>query len=278
VLHSGDQVEIITSKNQHPNKSWGKFVVTHHAKSVIKKWINKEEDDFINQGKEIWGKKIKKLKLTFTTAEISKLVLNLKYDSIKHFYKSIAQDKINLDEVLTATKEKENKDRVQELEFDKFANIARTDVGGILVDGKDSGLLYSYAKCCNPIPGDPVIGYITIGEGIKIHRKTCNNLLKISEKDPSKLVGVQWPQSENSLFVGGLSVLGEDSPGILNDLSHAIVSYQNTNIKSININTNDSTFEGNVTMYVQNIEHLNRIIERIKKIKGVYSVERFQSN
>jgi RelA/SpoT family (p)ppGpp synthetase len=278
VLHSGDQVEIITSKNQHPNKSWSKFVVTHHAKTVIKKWINKEEDDIINQGKDIWEKKIKKLKLTFTPSEISKLVLNLKYDSVKHFYKSIAQDKVNLDEVLTATKEKEKKDRVPELEFDKFANIARTDVGGILVDGKDSGILYSYAKCCNPIPGDPVIGYITIGEGIKIHRKTCNNLINISEKDPSKLVGVQWPQSENSLFVGGLSVLGEDSPGILNDLSHAIVSYQNTNIKSININTNDSTFEGNVTMYVQNIEHLNRIIERIKKIKGVYSVERFQSN
>ena len=278
ILHSGDQVEIITSKNQHPNKSWSKFVITHHAKTVIRKWINKEEEDIINQGKEIWDKKIKKLKLSFTPAEISKLVLNLKYDSVKHFYKSIAQDKVNLDEVLTATKEKEKKDRVPELEFDKFANIARTDIGGILVDGKDSGILYSYAKCCNPIQGDPVIGYITTGEGIKIHRKTCNNLIKISEKDPTKLIGVQWPQSESTLFVGGLSVLGEDSPGILNDLSHAIVSYQNTNIKSININTNDSTFEGNVTMYVHNIEHLNRIIERIKKIKGVYSVERFQSN
>ncbi|MDR3609027.1 MAG: bifunctional (p)ppGpp synthetase/guanosine-3',5'-bis(diphosphate) 3'-pyrophosphohydrolase [Ignavibacteriaceae bacterium] len=278
VLHSGDQVEIITSKNQHPNKSWGKFVVTHHAKAVIRKWINKEEDDFINLGKEIWDKKIKKHKLSFNQAEINKLVLNLKFDSVKQFYKAIAQDKINLDEVLLATEEKEEKkDRVPELEFDKFANIARTDIGGILVDGKDSGILYSYAKCCNPIPGDPVIGYITTGEGIKIHRKTCNNLIKISEKDSSKLVSVQWPQAESTLFVGGLSVLGEDSPGILNDLSHAIVSYQNTNIKSININTNDSTFEGNITLYVHNIEHLNRIIERIKKIKGVYSVERFQS-
>jgi GTP diphosphokinase / guanosine-3',5'-bis(diphosphate) 3'-diphosphatase len=277
VLHSGDQVEIITSKNQHPNKSWSKFVVTHQAKTVIRKWINKEEDDIINLGKEIWDKKIKKLKLSFNQSEINKLVLNLKFDSIKQFYKSIAQDKINLDEILVA-KDKEKKDRVPELEFDKFANIARTDIGGILVDGKDSGIFYSYAKCCNPIPGDPVIGYITTGEGIKIHRKTCNNLIKISEKDSTKLVSVQWPQAESTLFVGGLSVLGEDSPGILTDLSHAIVSYQNTNIKSININTNDSTFEGNITMYVHNIEHLNRIIERIKKIKGVYSVERFQSN
>jgi len=278
ILHSGDQLEIITSKNQHPNKNWIKFVTTHRAQTAIRKWINKEEEDIISQGKEIWEKKLKKLKLSFTPAEINKLTLNLKFETTKQFFKSVAQDKVNLDEVLTASKEKEKKEKVSDFEFQTFADIARNDIGGILVDGKDVGVLYNYAKCCNPIPGDPVIGFITIGEGIKIHRKTCNNLLRMSEKDPSKLIGVQWPQGESILFVGGLSVLGEDLPGILNSLSHAIVSYQNTNIKSININTNDSTFEGNITLYVHNIEHLNRIIERIKKIKGVYSVERFESN
>ncbi len=276
-LHSGDQVEIITSKNQHPNKNWIKYVTTHKAKTAIRKWINKEEEDIINAGKEIWEKKIKKLKLSFTTSDIAKLSGNLKFDSPRGFFKSIAQGKINLDEVLTATKEKEKKEKSAVLEFDNFANIARDDVGGVLVDGKKSGILYSYAKCCNPIPGDPVIGYITVGEGIKIHRKTCNNLIRVSEKDVSKLVPVQWPASEGSLFVAGLSVMGEDTPGILNDISHAIVSYQNTNIKSININTGDSTFEGSVTLYVQNLEHLSRIIDRLKKLKGVYSVERFES-
>jgi len=277
-LHSGDQVEIITSKNQHPNKNWIKFVTTHKAKTAIKKWINKEEEDIITAGKEIWEKKIKKLKLSFTTSDLGKLSGNLKYESPRSFFKSIAQGKVNLDEVLTATKEKEKKEKAGVLEFDNFANIARDDIGGVLVDGKKSGILYSYAKCCNPIPGDPVIGYITVGEGIKIHRKTCNNLIRVSEKDVSKLVPVQWPESEGSLFVAGLSVMGEDTPGILNDISHAIVSYQNTNIKSININTGDSTFEGSVTLYVQNLEHLSRIIDRLKKLKGVYSVERFESS
>jgi GTP diphosphokinase / guanosine-3',5'-bis(diphosphate) 3'-diphosphatase len=277
-LHSGDQVEIITSKNQHPNKNWIKFALTHKAKTAVRKWINKEEEDIINAGKEIWEKKIKKLKLSFTPSDISKLSVNLKYENPRYFYKAIAHGKVNLDEVLTATKEKEKKERQPVLEFDNFANIARDDIGGILVDGKQSGIMYSYAKCCNPIPGDPVVGYITVGEGIKIHRKTCNNLIKITEKDASKLVPVQWPEAEGSLFVAGLSVIGEDSPGILNDISHAIVSYQNTNIKSININTNDSTFEGSVTLYVQNLEHLSRIIERLKKLKGVYSVERFESS
>ena len=156
--------------------------------------------------------------------------------------------------------------------------MARDDVGGILVDGNKSDILYSYAKCCNPIPGDPVIGYITVGEGVKIHRKTCPELLRISEKDPSKLIPVQWPGTDSSLFVAGLTIMGEDSPGILNDISHTIVSYQNTIIKSININTDNSTFEGSVTVYVRNLEHLHRVIDRLKKLKGVYSVERFENS
>jgi GTP diphosphokinase / guanosine-3',5'-bis(diphosphate) 3'-diphosphatase len=276
-LHSGDQVEVITSKNQHPNKNWVKFVTTHKAKTAIRKWVNKAEDDTINTGKETWEKKIKKLKLSFTQNDVTKLLSNLKYDSPRQFYKAIAQGNINIDEILTATKETEKKEKVPALEFNNFANIARNDIGGVLVDGKKSGIMYSYAKCCNPIPGDPVIGYITIGEGIKIHRKTCSNLIRISEKDPSKLVPIQWPEGDSSLFVAGLNVMGEDSPGILNEISHSIVSYQNTNIKSININTSDSTFEGSVTLYVQNLEHLFRIMERLRKLKGVYSVERFES-
>jgi RelA/SpoT family (p)ppGpp synthetase len=277
ILHSGDQVDIITSKNQHPNKNWIKFVKTHKAKAAVRKWMNKEEEDIIEAGKEIWDKKIKKMKLSFTTADIVKLTLNLKYESPRLFFKAIGSGKVNIDEVLTATREKEKKDKTPVLEFSNFANIARDDIGGVLVDGKNSGIMYSYAKCCNPIPGDPVIGYITVGEGIKIHRKTCNNLIKISERDPSKLIPVQWPQSEGNLFVAGLTVMGEDSPGILNELSHTIVSYQNTNIKSININTHDSTFEGSITIYVHNLDHLARVIERLKRLKGVYSVERFES-
>ena len=278
VLHSGDQVDIIVSKNQHPNKNWIKFVTTHKAKSAIRKWINKEEEDIVNYGKEIWDKRIKRLKLTFTSADINKLSLSLKFDNSRQFFKAIAQNKINIDDILSASKEKGKTEKGNQIAFESFANIARNDIGGVIVEGSSSDILYAYAKCCNPIPGDPVIGYITIGEGIKIHRKTCANLLKISEKDPSKLVPVQWPEAEDSLFVAGLTVMGEDSPGILNEISHTIVSFQNTNIKSINISSNDSTFEGSVTLYVQNLEHLSRIIQRIKKLKGVYAVDRFEGS
>jgi guanosine-3',5'-bis(diphosphate) 3'-pyrophosphohydrolase len=278
ILRSGDQIEIITSKNQHPNKSWIKFVKTPKARSAVKKWMNNEEEKIVNSGKEIWEKKIKKLKLSFDSNEISKIASSLKFDNNAKFFTAIAQGEIFLDDILLPKRQVVEGEQEEKLEFEKFANIARTDIGGILVDGKKSGIMYSYAKCCNPIPGDPVIGFITVGEGIKIHRKTCVNLVNISKVDSSKLVMVGWPSSEDSVFVAGLTVRGDDNPGILNDLAHAIVSYKNTNIKSININTNESTFEGSVTVYVKNLEHLNRIIDRLKKLNGIYTVERFESS
>ena len=277
-LHSGDQVEIITSKNQHPNKNWLKFVRTQKAKSAIRKWMNKEEEKIVKAGKEIWSKKLKKLKLTFSTSDVSKIARKFKYDNNVQFYQAIAQGNVNLDKILAGNQEKTPDEQEKILEFEKFADIARKDAGGILVDGKSSGILYSYAKCCNPIPGDPIIGYITIGEGVKIHRKNCSNLINLSKIDADKLVAVQWPHTDGNLFVAGLNIKGEDSPGILNDIANTIVNYKNTNIKSININTNDSTFEGSVSVYVSNLEHLTNLIERLKKLKGLYKVDRFEGN
>lgn len=278
VLHSGDQVEIITSKNQHPNKNWIKFVTTHKAKAAVRKWINKEEEDIIEAGKTLWEKKVKKMKLSFSQSDLNKIITKLKFENIRHFYKSLAQGKINIDDILTASSIPEERSDVPELKFDKFTDIARGQRGNVIVDGDKKGIHYSYAKCCNPIPGDPIIGFITVGEGIKIHKKTCKNLLNLTQADSSKLFAVQWPSSEDSLFVAGLTVKGEDAPGLLNDISHAIVTYQNTNIKSININTVDSTFEGNVTVYVKNLDHLSRLVDRLKKLKNIYSVERFDQS
>lgn len=278
VMHSGDQVEIITSKNQHPNKNWLKFVKTHKAKAAVRKWMNKEEEKVAAAGKEIWEKKIKKLKLSFNTDDISKLARKLKFENNSLFFKAIAQGSLSVDGILLESKSKDTEEQDKILEFEHFADIARKDAGGILVDGKDSHILYDYAKCCSPIPGDPVIGYITVGEGIKIHRKTCKNLINLSKSDSSKLVPVQWPSTEGSLFVAGLLIKGEDSPGIVNEIANTIVSYRNTNIKSINISTNESTFEGNITLYVSNLEHLNILLERLKKIKGLYHIERFEGS
>ncbi|MEK6552174.1 MAG: bifunctional (p)ppGpp synthetase/guanosine-3',5'-bis(diphosphate) 3'-pyrophosphohydrolase [Bacteroidota bacterium] len=276
VIHSGDQVEIITSKNQHPNKSWLQFVQTHKAKNSIRKYLNKEEEKLLDSGKEIWDRKIKKLKLSFTSDDLSKLVRKLKFDNNRQFFRAIAQDKVNLDEILNPKVETDEKESV-EIAFDKFANIARNIAGGIVVEGDAKGFAYTYAKCCNPIPGDQVIGYVTIGEGIKIHRKDCKNLINMIKTNEERLVPVNWPKSDGAFFVAGLSIRGDDVPGILKDISNSITTYQNTNIKSVNITTNDSMFKGTITVYVKDLEHLTKLIERLKKNRGIYTVERFDA-
>ncbi len=272
-LASGDQVEILTSKNQTPNKSWLQFVRTHKAKSSIRKYVQKEEDRIVETGKEIWERKLKKYKLAFTPDDINELTIKLKFDNQSKFFVAVAEDRVDLDAILNPTELKE--DEINELEFDSFTKYARDSVGEVVVEGEHKGFVYNYAKCCNPIPGDPIIGFITIGEGIKIHRKNCKNLLQLSENSENRLVPVEWPGNKESYFLVGLSIKGEDRPGILKDISNSIVGFQNTNIKSVNISSTDSIFSGQIAIYIKDVMSLNKLIERLKKNKGVFSVERF---
>ncbi|MEW6702633.1 MAG: bifunctional (p)ppGpp synthetase/guanosine-3',5'-bis(diphosphate) 3'-pyrophosphohydrolase [Bacteroidota bacterium] len=276
ILHSGDQVEIITSKNQHPNKNWLQFVQTHKAKNSIRKYLNKEEEKLFEAGKDIWEKKIKKLKLSFTSDDLLKLARKLKFDNQRNFFRAVAQDKVDLDEILNPKIETEEK-TVPEVQFEKFIDTARGNAGEVVVEGDHKGFAYTYAKCCNPIPGDPVIGYVTIGEGIKIHRKDCKNLINMVKSGAERLVPVKWPKTNGAFFVAGLSIRGEDMPGILKDISNSITTFQNTNIKSVNITTGDSLFKGTITVYVKDLEHLTKLIDRLKKNRGIFSVERFDA-
>lgn len=272
-LSSGDQVEILTSKNQRPNKSWLQFVQTHKAKSNIRKYIQKEEDRIVETGKEIWERKLKKYKLVFTPDDINKLIIKLKFENQAKFFVAVAQDSVDLEAILNPVELKE--DDISELKFDSFAKYARESVGEVIVEGEHKGFVYNYAKCCNPIPGDPIVGYITIGEGIKIHRKNCNNLLSLSESNENRLVPVEWPGEKDSYFLAGIAIKGEDRPGILKDLSNSIAGFQNTNIKSVSISTTDSIFSGHITVYIKDVSNLNKLLERLKKNKGIFSVERF---
>ncbi len=278
ILHSGDQVDIITSKNQHPNKSWLQFVQTHKAKSAIRKYVNKEEERIIITGREIWDKKLKKYKLIFSKDDLNRLVRKLKFENQKVFFTAISRNEIDLDKILNPVEEK-HEIETPEIEYETFAQLARSDGGGgVLVDGEHKGIHYIFAKCCSPIPGDPIIGYITIGEGIKIHRKDCNNLLNMLKHGEHKLVPVRWPNSNGTQFVAGIKIKGQDKPGLLTEISNSITNYKNTNIKAVNISTSDSMFHGTIAVYVSDLEHLNRLIERLKKTQGIYSATRFDIN
>lgn len=276
VLHSGDQVDIITSKNQKPNKNWLQFVQTHKAKANIRKYLNQEEDEIILLGKDIWDKKLKKLKKTFNQEEFDKIVRKQKFDNHSQFYAAIAHSKINIDEIIIPP-EKVEEQIPDDLEYVDFAEQARSSNKGIIVDNEYRGIEHTFARCCSPIPGDPIVGYITIGEGIKIHRRDCKNLIHMVKSNEHKLVKVKWSTDKGSSFVAGINIRGEDKPGLLTYISNSITSFNNTNIKAMNIGSKNSLFSGTVAVYVNDLEHLNRLIERLKKNKDIFSVERFDT-
>jgi (p)ppGpp synthase/HD superfamily hydrolase len=135
--------------------------------------------------------------------------------------------------------------------------------------------MHSYAKCCSPIPGDPIVGFVTTGEGVKIHRKNCKNIENLGVQEPHRIIMVDWPKTNGAEFTGAIRINGEDRPGLLNDVTHSISTFQNTNIRGVNIDTKDSLFQGLIVVNVKNTEHLQRILEKVRKVKGVSRAERF---
>ncbi|MGH2574451.1 MAG: TGS domain-containing protein, partial [Ignavibacteria bacterium] len=296
-LKSGDQVEIITSKIKRPNQDWEKFVVTHKAKSEIHKWLNNERRKKIEEGKEIWEKKLKKNKHSLFEDELIKLLSRLKFDSIQHFYISIADNKSTADDVFELIKDKNkllggeiSSPLVKPLEknvgvkekdyqtnlFETYIKTARSTKSKIIAHGDVKDLMFSYANCCNPIPGEDIIGFISKTEGVKIHKKSCKNLTNLFLVDPDRIIDVQWPDMLEDEFFVGIKINGEDNPGMLNEITNVISSHENTNIKSVNISSKGSTFDGTVILMVKNITHLNQLVDKIKKIRGIFDVRRFE--
>lgn len=278
-LNSGDQVEILTSKNQTPNKSWEKFVVTSKAKQEIRKWIKQEESKKVEDGKIIVTKALKKLKLHINNDDLLKLVHKAKFDNLNEFYKAVVSGSIDIEKFLTQKTEIEKpakEDEIEKLDFERFADTAREQIGGVLIAGDKLDVLHNYAKCCNPIPGDEILGFITRGEGVKIHRKNCKNLERLMKLHEGRIIDVGWPNTDGNYFIAAIKIIGEDRPGMLSEISQTIVNTQNTNIKSVNFQSHRSIFYGTVSVNVKNLDHLNRIIDRLKKIPGIETVERFE--
>ena len=295
LLKSGDQIEILTSKNQTPKLDWEKFVVTHKAKSDIRKYFNTERRRLIQNGKDIWEKKIKKHKIHLNDEGLSRVIHKLKYKDTGQFYFSISQDEYKANEVINILSDRtkmqslEQKPVIAEeaklnenisVNFEKFVKEARTSKNGIILGNGSTqninGLKYDFAKCCNPIPGDEVIGFISYEKGIRIHRKICKNMLNLFLKEPERIIPINWNETDGNDFTGGIKIIGEDRPGILNQITKTISKNFNSNIRSVDIKTRSSMFEGTLILSIQNLKQLNQIIEKINSQEGVFSVERFE--
>jgi len=283
MLQSGDQVEILTSKNQTPNPDWEKFAVTHKAKSHIRRWVKEEQRKAVEEGREIWEKRIKKNKVSIQEDDLQRFLHAKKLENIGAFFLGIRQGTIDPDEIIAMMQEEQkrpqpavNEDGKLEGLFNRFITTAREIASGIVLNGSQDNYMHNYAKCCNPIPGDEIVGYVTVGEGIKIHRRGCKNIKLMMQMESNRIVQVTWPSQNEVMFVAAIKVAGDDRPGMLNDLTHAISSYLNTNIRSVNIDSHDTLFEGTVILNVQNTDHLNRIIEKIRRVRGVRKADRFE--
>ena len=283
VLKSGDQVEVLTSKSQTPNPDWEKFVVTHKAKSRIRRWIKEEQRKAIDEGKELWEKKARKAKLTINDDDLNRFLYEKKLENVAAFYLALRQEKIDADEIIRMIQDEQKhpqpvvtEDGKIEGLFNRFITSARGVAGDIVLDGDQEHVMHNYAKCCHPIPGDPIVGFVTTGEGIKIHRRDCKNIRLMKQIEANRVVEVGWPSENGVMFVAGVKISGTDRPRMLEDITHAISSFLNTNIRSVNIDSQDSFFEGTFILYVKDTEHLNRLLEKIRKIKGVSRAERFE--
>ena len=279
-LRSGDQVEIITSKNQTPNPDWEQFVVTHKAKAHIRRWIKEERRKVAEKGKVIWEKRIKKSRVHLSEEEFSKFISEIKAENVQDFYYNIGFGSLDVEKLVALLERKKAPEHEEGKRdgnlFTSFVKAARSSLGGILVSGKQDQFMHQYAKCCNPIPGDEIIGYVTVGEGIKIHRKNCHNVAQMIATSEPRVVEVSWPVTEGSTFIAGIKVSGEDRPGMLNEITNVISAYENTNIRSVNIDSKDSFFEGSIILYVRDTDHLQRLMDKLKKLDGIYAVQRFE--
>lgn len=296
-LKSGFQVEIITSKNQKPKRDWEMFVVTQKAKADIRKYFNSERRNMIGEGREIFEKKLKKHKLHVNDDDLQRVVHRMKMKDLQNFYYETAKNSEKADKVIEVLSDKSKMQMIDQGQavpengetdtaengnglFMKYITDVRSASKGITIGNSESqttiaGIKYEYAKCCSPIPGDEVIGYITQSEGIKIHRKNCNNIINLYLLEPDRIVEINWGETEGGDFTGGIKIIGEDKPGILNEITETISKNFNINIKSLNITTKGSMFEGTMILCVQNLGQLNSIIEKINGHRGIFSAERF---
>jgi len=290
-LKSGSQVEIITSKNQTPKRDWEKFVVTHKAKADIRKFFNAEKRKFSVIGKENFEKKIKKHKIHLNEEALLRFIQKLKYKDLQTFYYEIGKSEPRLEDIIeilvdrnkSYLEPREIDDEVlgkQELEKEKFISEARSSVEDIKLVTEEKkedikGIKYDYAKCCNPIPGDEVIGFITKTEGIKIHRKNCKNIVNLFLLDPNRIVQINWGKASAGEFTCGIKIIGEDKPGILNDITKTISKSYKVNIRSANIFTKGSMFVGTLVLAIENLKQLNTILEKINSMDGILSATRY---
>ncbi|MGI4805275.1 MAG: RelA/SpoT family protein, partial [Janthinobacterium lividum] len=282
-LQNGDQVEIITSGKQTPKEDWLNFVVTAKAKSKIKSALKEEKRKIAEEGKEILERKMKSIKLSYTSDNLYKLSYFFKLQTTQDLFYKVALGQIDLKdlrEYVASEKIIEHKpqEKIDAEQIQTLIRNVKTKDSDILLIGEEMQKIdYRLASCCNPIPGDDVFGFVTVGEGIKIHQTNCPNATKLMSNYGYRIVKAKWTNQQELAFLTGLRIKGIDDVGLINKLTTVISNDFKVNMRSLTVDSNDGIFEGTIMIYVHDKEHLDNLIKKLKLVRGVTTVARFDS-
>lgn len=278
-LESGDQLEIITSSKQRPNEDWLRFVTTARAKQKIKSSLNDERKMIAQDGREILERKFKQHNIRFNSENIALLERFYAQSTATELYFKIAKGKIDL----TKLREIVNDNGMLQEEKKTPTKIKKKVSSLTSIDQKQDTIIigddfkdidYRMSKCCNPIPGDRVFGFITINEGIKIHRNNCPNAEHLQSKMAYRCIKARWKGEQFTERIASLRLRGFDSVGLVNKLTEIVSNQLNVNMKSISFETEDGIFEGKLKVLVYDTKHLKELMTKFELVEGVQRVER----
>ncbi len=282
-LKSGDRVEILTSENAKPNSNWLDYATTARARSKIKSALNADKKLVAEEGKEILRRKLKQLKITLNETTVNELVNHFKLStSLDLFYrvglgtidngmlKSYASSRSNA--LVSYIKNKIRSKPSTPKDIDKEEITSKYDM---LVFGKEEEKLdYTLAKCCNPIPGDKVFGFLTINDGIKVHKNNCPNAVSLRSNYAYRIMQAKWIDSSQQEYTSQIVLSGLDNLGLVNEVTKVISANMHVNMKSLNFSSDDGIFSGKITVIVKNKTMLKKLMDNLKKINGIEKVTR----
>ncbi len=285
-LNSGDQVEVISSSKQNPSEDWLSFLVTAKAKSRVKNYLKEDKRKIAEGGKEILKKKLDLLGVSMSQHNQNELIHFYKKSSALDLYYAIAVGSIDLKELKDFSVygdkfQHPGKEVKQDTKgADELNGKSKTAKGGgelVIFGERSDKVLYKLAQCCQPIPGDDVFGFVTSGEGLKVHRTDCPNAAQLLANYGHRIVKTKWAKNKEISFLTGVRIIGMDDVGVIQKITNVISGELKLNMRSLSIDSKDGIFEGNIMVYVHDREELNNFCNRLGALEGISKIERIEN-
>ncbi len=281
-LRTGDTVEVLTSNSQKPKIDWLNFTVTSKARNKIRLSIKEQTGGLADVGKELLHRRLKNRKIEVDEANLARLVKKMGYKTATDFYDALGKEELNVNDAIEAYlevlhREQEDIARVSAEEYKLQAPVAENEASNneiLVIDNNVKGMSFKYAKCCNPIYGDDVFGFVSSEGVVKIHRTDCPNAANIRLKYPYRIIRTQWSGKVGGQFAATLRVVGRDDIGIVTNITSIINKEKDSSLRSISINSNDGLFQGFLVVGINDTKALDNLIKKLKTVKGVKDVQR----